>query len=49
MAIFGHSYRAGHAVMVTLPVAGLAGAAFGQADAVLITSGRACSREVNDR
>jgi hypothetical protein len=46
-AIFGHSYRAGDAVMVTLPVAMLLGTAFGQADVVLITSGRSSWSPVN--
>jgi O-antigen/teichoic acid export membrane protein len=40
LAIFGHSYQAGYPVMVVLCVAMLAGAASGQVDVVLITSGK---------
>ena len=40
LQVFGHSYRAGYAVMAVLCIAMLAGSAIGQVDIVLITSGR---------
>jgi O-antigen/teichoic acid export membrane protein len=40
LSIFGHSYRAGHAVMVILGLTMLVATACGQVDMVLITTGR---------
>jgi O-antigen/teichoic acid export membrane protein len=40
LSIFGHSYRAGHPVMVILGVTMLVATACGQVDMVLITTGR---------
>jgi O-antigen/teichoic acid export membrane protein len=40
LAIFGHSYRAGHGVMVILGLTMLVATACGQVDMVLITTGR---------
>lgn len=40
LAVFGHSYSAGNAVMVILGLAALVATAAGQVDMVLITSGR---------
>lgn len=40
LSIFGHSYRAGYAVLIILAVASLVSAACGQVDMVLITTGR---------
>jgi O-antigen/teichoic acid export membrane protein len=40
LSVFGHSYRAGHAVMVILGLTMLVATACGQVDMVLITTGR---------
>src|SRR6185437_16689161 len=40
LSIFGHSYRAGHLVMVILGLTMLLATACGQVDMVLVTTGR---------
>jgi len=47
LAIFGHSYRAGYAVLVILGLTQLVAAACGQVDMVLITTGRSSWSLVN--
>jgi O-antigen/teichoic acid export membrane protein len=47
LAIFGHSYQAGYAVLVILGITQLVAAACGQVDMVLITTGRSSWSLVN--
>ena len=47
LAVFGHSYRAGYAVLVILAITQLLASACGQVDMVLITTGRSSWSLVN--